>query len=102
MVIFVENKHAFVETVCQMIEFFIAPQTELLIAAAGTIALQHRLPAAMFFPATFRNVFLVVVVLVFLLVPPAAARVVGSPFGGTPTDVTIADALTGYRMGQMR
>ncbi|MGD0586679.1 MAG: hypothetical protein ABSA86_13070 [Oryzomonas sp.] len=65
----------------QMFPFFRSPQAELFIAAAGAIAGQHRLAVMMFFPATFGNVILVMVVLVFQLIQATATGMIGSPFG---------------------
>jgi hypothetical protein len=79
----------------QLFPFFHAPQAELFIAAARAIADKHHLAAMMFFSATFGNVILVMVVLALHLVKTAATVMIGSPFGGTLTDVAIADALPG-------
>lgn len=85
-----ESGEALEETIRELFRPFSAPQTELLVAAAGAVAGQRRLAAVMFFPAAWGKVFLIVVVLVFLLVQPAAAGVIGAPFGGATADVTIA------------
>jgi hypothetical protein len=69
------------DMIWQMFPFFRSPEAEQLIAAAGAIACQHRLAVMMSFPATFRNVFLVVVVLVFHLIQATATGMIGSPLG---------------------
>ena len=77
----VKRSQARNEMIWQLFPFFLTPQAELFIAAAGAIGNQHHFAATMCFPTTFGNVFPVVVVLVFHLVKTAATGMIGSPFG---------------------
>jgi hypothetical protein len=79
--IIVKSSQARNEMIWQLFPFYLTPQAELFIAAAGAIGNQHHLAATMCFPATFGNVLLVMVVLVFHLVKTAATGMIGSTFG---------------------